>query len=270
MARKRSNETYSKIVSVAESLFLEFGYMNTTMKEISVKSGVALGTLYSYFKNKKDLLNNINNQGNVRIRPEFERKRKQIISSALMLFGEKGYEGVTMDEIAASVGFTKAALYLYCEGKEDLFSQVLQESTLNIVTMEIKQAGSRNDWESAIQEIGRSYLTLARTPERTALLRSVIRDSGKFPEIGRLYFERGFFIACKNMAEYLEDVKKAGLIRDIDLYTASASYLGTLQSFIITHYVMRGVPETVSDEEYFKISTEIFCNGLKPNGASQF
>ncbi|PNR96809.1 TetR/AcrR family transcriptional regulator [Petrotoga sp. 9PWA.NaAc.5.4] len=43
------------IMDVAEKLFVEKGYANTTMTEIAKKVQIAKGTLYLYFSSKKDL-----------------------------------------------------------------------------------------------------------------------------------------------------------------------------------------------------------------------
>lgn len=43
------------IRNCAIKLFVEFSYVNVDMKMISKKSGVAVGTLYNYYKNKKQL-----------------------------------------------------------------------------------------------------------------------------------------------------------------------------------------------------------------------
>lgn len=43
------------IRNCAAELFVEFSYSNVDMKMISKKSGVAVGTLYNYYENKKEL-----------------------------------------------------------------------------------------------------------------------------------------------------------------------------------------------------------------------
>lgn len=41
--------------SCAMELFIKYGYLNVDMKMISEKSGIAVGTLYHYYKNKQQL-----------------------------------------------------------------------------------------------------------------------------------------------------------------------------------------------------------------------
>jgi Transcriptional regulator len=54
---KTPNPDHSRkqIVSAAHRLFLEQGFHGTTMRQISKESGMALGSLYTYFPGKDDL-----------------------------------------------------------------------------------------------------------------------------------------------------------------------------------------------------------------------
>ena len=49
------------------------------------------------------------------------RKKKEIISVAYKLFMKKGYDNVSLDEIAAKAEFTKRTVYNYFTSKADLF-----------------------------------------------------------------------------------------------------------------------------------------------------
>jgi len=55
-----------------------------------------------------------------------EEVRKKIIAEASSIFLSKGYSATTMDEIAARLGVTKAAIYQYYDGKADLFAAVAE------------------------------------------------------------------------------------------------------------------------------------------------
>lgn len=52
--------------------------------------------------------------------------RKKIVAEAAALFMEKGYSATTMDDIAARLGVTKAAIYQYYKSKVDLFAAVAE------------------------------------------------------------------------------------------------------------------------------------------------
>jgi AcrR family transcriptional regulator len=46
---------------------------------------------------------------------------QQILQTASQVFMEKGYKGATLDEIAGRLNMTKAALYYYVSGKDELW-----------------------------------------------------------------------------------------------------------------------------------------------------
>jgi len=56
---------------------------------------------------------------------EKEQRKNEIIDAAERLFFVRGYEDVSMDEIARGVELNKATLYLYFKNKEALFAAVV-------------------------------------------------------------------------------------------------------------------------------------------------
>lgn len=54
--RKRSNNRQQEILAAAMTVFLRKGFSGSTTREIAKEAGVAEGTIFRYFKTKKDLL----------------------------------------------------------------------------------------------------------------------------------------------------------------------------------------------------------------------
>lgn len=256
---------YSQIQSAAKACFMEKGWAETTIREIAAKANLSPGAIYRYFKGKKELFDSLNIPEMEQIRPEFEKRRADIIRAALVLFGENGFEGTTMDAIAAKVGVSKATLYMYCESKEDLLVQVLQESDFNLFTRQTKLSEDTEHWQEEVKKVGRSYLKISTQPERVALLRTVIMESTKFPDIGKLYYEKGFRVACEDIANYLVKLKKSGKIQinDENIMTAVHTYLGSIQSFIILNSTIRGIILDYTAEQYLDTTTNLFLDGLQ-------
>ncbi len=55
MNKRSVNESRKKIVSAARKVFSNYGYKGASMRMIAKESGVSLGGLYIYFRNKEDL-----------------------------------------------------------------------------------------------------------------------------------------------------------------------------------------------------------------------
>ena len=54
--QERANEKKQKIIEAGYKLFAENGYYNTNTQEIAKAADVSTGIVYSYFKDKKDIL----------------------------------------------------------------------------------------------------------------------------------------------------------------------------------------------------------------------
>jgi len=54
--QRRGIESKAKVVEAAKALFIEKGYYKTHALEIAARAGVATGTFYSYFNDKKEVL----------------------------------------------------------------------------------------------------------------------------------------------------------------------------------------------------------------------
>jgi AcrR family transcriptional regulator len=59
-------------------------------------------------------------------------RRQMIVDAAVELFRKKGYQTTTLDDVAGELGITKAALYHYVDGKEDLLFTVFNEAVAAI------------------------------------------------------------------------------------------------------------------------------------------
>ena len=55
MARPRDREKPSQIIDAAFSVFGEIGYGSTRISHIAQRAGISSGTIYTYFRDKKDL-----------------------------------------------------------------------------------------------------------------------------------------------------------------------------------------------------------------------
>src|SRR3546814_1888088 len=55
-----------------------------------------------------------------------DRKRAAILDAALSEFRATGYEATSMDRIAASAGVSKRTVYNHFDGKEALFTHILE------------------------------------------------------------------------------------------------------------------------------------------------
>lgn len=51
--------------------------------------------------------------------------REEILNSATQLFADRGYRAVTIDDVAANLGYTKSVVYYYFKSKNEILWQII-------------------------------------------------------------------------------------------------------------------------------------------------
>ena len=59
-----------------------------------------------------------------------EARPEEILSAALESFAERGFAATRIEDVAARAGISKGTLYLYFDGKEELFKAVVRQALL--------------------------------------------------------------------------------------------------------------------------------------------
>lgn len=124
--------------------------------------------------------------------------KEDIIQAATRLFAEKGYEGMTMKEIANEVGIKPPSVYAFFKSKEDVFMHIY-----NDILSGHLQITSNNAAE---------YRTQSAKEELDQLLSSVIefqlKQSMKMKILLRLMLFPPDFVVDDAKAEFLKVEKK--------------------------------------------------------------
>jgi AcrR family transcriptional regulator len=117
-------------------------------------------------------------------------RREEILAAATELFLNEGYGATSINKIILRAGGSKATIYAHFHDKEQLFGAVVDsivdEAGDFIGAVEIESP----DLREGLSAIGARLIEIAASPRHVALARLVIAESGRFPEIGRIYFER--------------------------------------------------------------------------------
>lgn len=150
---------------------------------------------------------------------------EKILDVSWQLFQQKGYRGVSVDEICLQAGITKPTLYYYFHNKEELFARVLERRLKNFHEA-ISAAGSLAE---RLQNVARTILESFES-DYSFLLRD--RENLKQPE--NLARVRVAFRT--ELYQPINDLMREGIalgeLADQDAELLTLAFLGIVNNFI--------------------------------------
>lgn len=137
-------------------------------------------------------------------------RRAAILAVAGRSFLRHGYADASMDGIAAEVGGSKSTLYRYFPSKAALFAAYVEEvGTLTCAALAAVDVEGKEP-ETVLADTARAYLDLMLTPSALAVTRLVMAEAGRFPEVGRIFYERGIQRSEQQIAAILHRLAEHG------------------------------------------------------------
>lgn len=112
-----------------------------------------------------------------------------ILSAALDEFVEKGFAAARLDSIAERAGVAKGTIYLYFDKKETLFEEAVRAVIGPMIArLEALAAAPQADAEAILRQmIGTFYREVISDPKKRSLLRLIISEGPRFPQLLRFY-----------------------------------------------------------------------------------
>lgn len=167
-------------------------------------------------------------QSPARGRPRSETKRKRILDAAVELFLEHGYDGASVEAIAAAAGVSRQTVYSHFGSKEDLFglavSSRCRQSGIDPDNIDHEQPPER-----MLPEIARRFATLLLGDDAKRVNAICTSCADTHPELGRLFFEHGPCQAQRAVADYLAAQAEAGRLAIDDTRFAAWQFLSMLK-----------------------------------------
>ena len=117
-----------------------------------------------------------------------------IREAAAAMFLENGYQGTSMDDIAAAAQVSKQTIYTHFPSKAALFADLVLGNAERVeefvATVSRTVAAAGDDMEGGLRQLARVYLRLVMQPDVLRLRRLVLGEAGRFPDLARTYYER--------------------------------------------------------------------------------
>src|SRR5207244_12886941 len=175
-----------------------------------------------------------------------QQTRERLRAAAHRLFLQQGYQATSIDAILAEAGISsKETFYRHYASKEALFVDVLNHLTMEQPGFSEKLADlpAPHDLASlqeALTQLSREILSMMCQPGYLPLVRMIISETPRFPQLGTLFFstvtQRGIAI----ITALLQAARAHQIIVDIDFDAVARMLLGGLLSYAITGLIFAG------------------------------
>ncbi len=145
-----------------------------------------------------------------------EENRAKLLMAARKAFAEKGFAAASMDELTASVGLTRGALYHNFGDKKGLLAAVVAQMDGEMAQQaKAEAADAGDDWEKLLAE-GVAYIKMALDPE---VRRIVLLDGPAF--LGDPAQWPGQLSCLESTRQTFTQLLERGVIKTVDADAAA-------------------------------------------------
>jgi AcrR family transcriptional regulator len=195
--------------------------------------------------------------------PRVKRTREKILSSAVEIFSQKGFQASTIREIARLAGVNDLTVYRHFESKEKLFTEMFQRHSLLTEIGEYIVQGVTDDFERDLRSVIRTFMALFK--KERPLIKLLLSEAEKMEECKR-YVALFAKNIIEKLAAFFEYYKISQQIRqNINSYVAASSLYSMLFSrvyaLILCGDEMEGF-STVSEDELMEGWIDLFVSGM--------
>lgn len=93
---------------------------------------------------------------------EKEARRKQIVDAAEEVYADKGWDALTIDQVARVARLSRALVYVYFKDKFDLHCAICERSLLLLGDRFEQAAARHNRGRDQVEALGRSYVAFSQ------------------------------------------------------------------------------------------------------------
>lgn len=204
-------------------------------------------------------------------RPKDPAKREAIFEAAKKLFPEHGYDGVSMDAIAAEAGVSKLTLYSHFKDKDELFLIAVEAVCKQQLPPEVFELGpDRSCIREVLLRAARRFIELVAGENSIRVYRMLAARAPNNSELSDIFFEVGPRLTIKPLENFLREADKSGML-DVPDPAQSAEHLSCLFKGVWHTRRIIGCSGQLSPEEmdaHLRSVVDLFVRAHEPRNPS--
>lgn len=195
-------------------------------------------------------------------RGQAQQRERELLETSLQLFFTHGYEGASIEKIAAALGMAKRTIYALYPDKKALFMAALQRAIDDwMVPVEVLRELEQHDLAKTLLNIGQQLVDNVLTPQGTRLMRITNAESGRMPEISIYTYQQG----TGPTLDYLTDLFARRAPHEVTDATAREAALAFLYLIVSgpANMTAWGIAIDRDDiQRRIQFSVQLFLNGF--------
>lgn len=191
-------------------------------------------------------------------------RRGQILEAAFEEFSARGFGGATIKSIARAAGLQSPALiYWYFPDKEALFREVLEVRMPVLRAVRDPSGLLELPPEKALPMIGRRYLSTFDDPAAQRMVRLMMGEAMRRPEIAELFGSAVIERVLGFLKSYMGRQVELGRLRRHDVRSSARAFIGMLLPQAGGKVFFPTLREDeLTDEEHVENAVGVFLEGL--------
>lgn len=172
--------------------------------------------------------------------------RAAILEAAAGLFLELGYDRTSLARVADNAGVSKATLFKRFPTKAELFEATVLAAGDTPDSEPLEPPSG--DFHAGLVTLGMAYAELLSRPRIADLIRAVIAESARFPELRQRTFDFGTLPVVRALRRFFQAANTQGTANVNDLDVAAAQFLGMIATVVFWPRLVHG-NWSLTDEE---------------------
>jgi TetR/AcrR family transcriptional repressor of mexJK operon len=162
-------------------------------------------------------------------RPKHLEKRAAILEAAKSLFLANGFEGTSMDAIAAAAGVSKLTVYSHFTDKETLFFAAIRARCEEQMPAALFDVVPNGPVRRQLEAIAYAFVAMVTAPEAVALNRLLASGTAMPQKLVQMFWEAGPQRVQGGFQQFLQHEVAAGQLAIDDIARAASQFFALLK-----------------------------------------
>jgi TetR/AcrR family transcriptional repressor of mexJK operon len=199
-------------------------------------------------------------------RPKDLEKRAAILEAGKRLFPQQGFEGTSMDAIAAEAGVSKLTVYSHFTDKETLFKEVIAAKCEEQLPDTVFLADLKGPLRGQLLAIARGFFGLVVSDDAIAMHRMMTAQTQGSVKLAELFWEAGPLRVMTAFEAFLRDEVAAGQLDISDTHRAASQFFCLLKGELHAR-LMCGCRQPITSseiDEHLDATVDMFLRAYLP------